>query len=153
LQFIRPYEEEDLAQFNYEREEEDENTEVEDEEMDEEEEEAEEKDGTESIQNGHLKNGCCDDCSCENCFVVDGEIMHENGSCASSNSGKSNLSQSSDYAVGQNEFVLKQIAKECGEAASPVLVPKDVPRITDIPRMNGKGRMGKCSGGKGGGNP
>jgi len=146
FQFIRPYEEEGLAQIDYEGEEEDEDTEVEDEGMDEE----EENNQRESMQNGHL-NGCCDDCSCGNCC---GDVDGDNGSCASSNSGKShNLSQSPNYAVGQNEFVLKQIAKERGEAASPVLVPKNVPRITDIPRMNGKGRMGKCSGGKGGGNP
>lgn len=41
--------------------------------------------------------------------------------------------------VGQNENIIRQQAKETGVEASPVLVPSSVPRITDVPRINGKG--------------
>ena len=41
--------------------------------------------------------------------------------------------------VGQNENIIRQQVKESGVEASPVLVPSSVPRITDVPRINGKG--------------
>ncbi|CAK5089914.1 unnamed protein product [Meloidogyne enterolobii] len=41
--------------------------------------------------------------------------------------------------VGQNENIIRQQAKETGVEVSPVLVPSSIPRITDDPRINGKG--------------
>lgn len=43
--------------------------------------------------------------------------------------------------VGQNENIIRQQAKESGVEVSPVLIPSSIPRITDVPRINGKGGL------------
>uniref|UniRef100_A0A914GT81 HTH La-type RNA-binding domain-containing protein n=1 Tax=Globodera rostochiensis TaxID=31243 RepID=A0A914GT81_GLORO len=52
------------------------------------------------------------------------------------------------FAVGRNEFVLRQRGKEHNRSWDPgelaaALIPSPVPRITDVPRLNGK--AGNCS--------